>query len=371
MDCDIILMSLDEGGAVPRLRGNSKQINQVMDTFSAVKLTEETMQSTRYRWMVVVALLAMLVPVANAQWSGTNPVTTNSNVGIGPGAASPASILHIAGPSGVNAITVDTPGNENFRFQSISGIANWGALTLNANYTFPSGWSLDETAQNGWFFKIDGRGINTASVVNGLWLYRIPSGAGFHTDEYPTFGVTNGYSFFKDKVGIGTDSNTMPDAQLQVVGSAHISVDLTVDGNIAAKYQDIAEWVPARERLTAGTVVVLDPERENEVKASSHAYDTTVAGVVSAQPGITLGAAAAGKVKVATTGRVVVHVDAGSDGIKIGDLLVTSDKRGTAIRSEPMEIQGRKFHQPGTVIGKALQPLASGEGEILVLLSLQ
>jgi hypothetical protein len=41
------------------------------------------------------------------------------------------------------------------------------------------------------------------------------------------------------------------------------------------------------------------------------------------------------------------------------------------MRSEPMDINGRHFHQPGTIIGKALQPLQSGVGEILVLLSLQ
>jgi hypothetical protein len=39
--------------------------------------------------------------------------------------------------------------------------------------------------------------------------------------------------------------------------------------------------------------------------------------------------------------------------------------------SEPMEINGRKFHQPGTILGKALEPLAKGEKDILVLLSLQ
>jgi hypothetical protein len=41
------------------------------------------------------------------------------------------------------------------------------------------------------------------------------------------------------------------------------------------------------------------------------------------------------------------------------------------MRSKPIEIQGRRFHQPGTIIGKALEPLAGGEGEILVLLSMQ
>jgi hypothetical protein len=36
-----------------------------------------------------------------------------------------------------------------------------------------------------------------------------------------------------------------------------------------------------------------------------------------------------------------------------------------------MIIGGRQLHAPGTLIGKALEPLPSGTGEILVLLSLQ
>lgn len=41
------------------------------------------------------------------------------------------------------------------------------------------------------------------------------------------------------------------------------------------------------------------------------------------------------------------------------------------MRSEPITLNGREFHQPGTIIGKALEPLGGGRGEILVLLSLQ
>lgn len=333
------------------------------------------MRSSNVRLTVLVLFAVALVATAQADTfqTGTSGVVNTANpTKVGLGTSAPESILHLAGPLGVNAITLDTPGSQNFRFQSIPAIAEWGALTLNSNYTGGSGWALDDSAQNGWFFKIDGRGVNTANVNNGLWLYRIPSGAGFHSNEYPTFGVTNGYTWFRDRVGINlADPSSTPDSNLHVVGSAHITTTLTVDGNIAAKYQDIAEWVPSSEKLTAGMVVVLDRERENEVIASTQAYDTAVAGVVSAQPGITLGEAASDKAKIATSGRVLVHVDAGKGGIKIGDLLVSSSKPGTAMKSQPMDINGRKFHQPGTVIGKALQPLPSGEGEILVLLSLQ
>jgi hypothetical protein len=96
-----------------------------------------------------------------------------------------------------------------------------------------------------------------------------------------------------------------------------------------------------------------------------------VAGVVSANPGLVLGDADEQKVKVATTGRVKVKVDATEKPIGMGDLLVTSNKVGVAMRSEPIEFAGVEIHRPGTLIGKALEPLTEGEGEVLVLLSLQ
>ena len=146
---------------------------------------------------------------------------------------------------------------------------------------------------------------------------------------------------------------------------------MTVTGNIAAKYQDVAEWVPATRPILAGTVVVLDREHSNRVVPSAQPYDTAVAGVVSQSPGLLLGERGEGKVMVATTGRVKVRVDAAHGAIRVGDLLVTSEKEGIAMRSEPVSVGGVAMHRPGTLVGKALEPLSEGQGEILVLLSLQ
>jgi hypothetical protein len=118
-------------------------------------------------------------------------------------------------------------------------------------------------------------------------------------------------------------------------------------------------------------VVVLDRTRNNEVIPSHEAYDTAVAGVVSANPGVILGEGSPSKAQIATSGRVKVHVDATAGPIEVGDLLVTSDKPGVAMRSKPVSVSGVKMHRPGTLIGKALEPLRSGQGDILVLLSLQ
>ena len=174
-------------------------------------------------------------------------------------------------------------------------------------------------------------------------------------------------------VGTGTPNNSY---KLDVAGAANVGGNLNVTGNITganiqATYQDVAEWVPSVQKLAAGTVVVLDAARTNHVVASSGAYDTKAAGVVSAQPGVILGVAGEGKVMVATTGRVRVRVDATRGAIRVGDLLVTSGVEGLAMRSVPVDLGGTPIHRPGTIIGKALEPLASGTGEILVLLSLQ
>jgi hypothetical protein len=169
-------------------------------------------------------------------------------------------------------------------------------------------------------------------------------------------------------VGIGT---LAPQSLLDVAGDIRVAGNAIVSGNIAAKYQDIAEWVQTRQPIAAGMVVSLDSSLSNSVRPSARAYDTHVAGVVSAMPGVVLGQAGPGKALVSTTGRVIVMVDATRHPIRIGDLLVTSDLPGLAMKSQPLRVNGVSIHRPGTIIGKALEPLMKGRGKILVLLSLQ
>jgi hypothetical protein len=187
------------------------------------------------------------------------------------------------------------------------------------------------------------------------------------------------------KVGIGRSNPAEAldvNGSANVTGSVNVTQNISAAGNISATgsitggtinatYQDVAEWVPSSQKLSAGTVVVLDVGKTNHVLASTRAYDTKVAGVVSDSPGVILGEGGEDKLKVATTGRVKVNVDATRAPIKVGDLLVTSDAEGVAMKSVEVDLGGIKIHRPGTIIGKALEPLEKGTGEILVLLSLQ
>lgn len=211
---------------------------------------------------------------------------------------------------------------------------NWAALTLNTAFD-GGGFVLDNTDYPGWFVKLDGR-----ETYDHFAVYRVPTGSGSHTDE--------------EQLLLLTDEG-----------------DLTVAGSMGALNQDIAEWVPVTESMRAGTVVILNTDKTNEVMPSSTPYDMTVAGVVSDFPGLILGHKGEDKAKIATTGRVKVFVDASVTPVKVGDLLVTSSKPGMAMVSTPVDVSGVKMHRPGTIIGKALEPLAGGVGEVLVLLSMQ
>jgi hypothetical protein len=203
-----------------------------------------------------------------------------------------------------------------------------------------------------------------STFLRGDNTWAVPSGG-----SQWTTGSSNSINYSPSgNVGVGT---AVPTSKLHVTGDGRFTGNLTVEGNIAAKYQDVAEWVPSSEQIPTGTVVVLDSTKSNHVVSSGRAYDTRVAGVISARPGIALGEGGNGKVLVATTGRVLVNVDATTSPIHIGDLLVTSDVPGMAMKSIPVNIGGIQLHRPGTLIGKALEPLEKGSGKILVLLSLQ
>ena len=301
--------------------------------------------------VLVVALGARSMPVAaqTASWTlgpGNSAFYNSGNVGVG--ASAPVEKLHVFG---------NVNGNVGLRFENAS--AGPFAQSLVFLFNDVGFGTLNMTSSAGGnLFRIQ----SNSAITGGIVMRTLTAADIQLAPNDATALIVKG----NGNVGIGT---TAPSSKLHVAGDITLTGTLS-GGNVQAKYQDLAEWVPSDSDLAPGTVVVLDPDKSNLVMASAQPYDTRVAGVVSERPGILLGEGGDGKIKVATTGRVQVRVRSDKP-VKVGDLLVTSDIAGTAMVSQPIDIAGVQIHRPGTLIGKALEPMPAGTGEILVLLSLQ
>ena len=78
-----------------------------------------------------------------------------------------------------------------------------------------------------------------------------------------------------------------------------------------------------------------------------------------------------GKIPVGITGIAPVKASAENGPIVPGDLLTSSSLPGHAMKAGAVTIDEVTFHRPGTILGKALEPLDEGTGVISVLVALQ
>jgi hypothetical protein len=181
--------------------------------------------------------------------------------------------------------------------------------------------------------------------------------------------------FFDDSgisLGAGTTSSP-PQVTVRINENGHLSakvLEITGGADLSEQF-DVRK--PSRDLpLEPGMVVVIDPENPGSLTVSGQPYDRRVAGIISGaggvKPGMLMGqrgSMADGSQPVALTGRVYCRADAANGPIEPGDLLTTSGTPGHAMKvSEHTRAQG-------AILGKAMSSLKSGQGLILVLVSLQ
>ncbi|MBI3660879.1 hypothetical protein HY230_10485 [Candidatus Acetothermia bacterium] len=122
--------------------------------------------------------------------------------------------------------------------------------------------------------------------------------------------------------------------------------------------------------LELGDVLIIDPQQPRAVKKSTTANSRLVAGVYSTKPSVLsiadhhIDDSLAGEVPLAVVGIVPTKVTTENGAIHIGDLLVSSSTPGHAMRAPDNPALG-------TILGKALGPLESGNGVIEVLVMLR
>jgi len=218
------------------------------------------------------------------------------------------------------------------------------------------GWSMSSAGYGGYF----GNGGNGV----GLVAYGTSMNDIFRVDRYDIFGPV---PVFRVN-GAGN---------VQADGGYHCGNDIldsagTLDENEIAPClydsspADFAEMLPASQELEPGEVLVVGPD--GNLERSSQAYQAAVVGVYSTRPsylGNSQKLGQEGYVPLAIAGIAPVKVSAENGPIQPGDLLVSASIPGHAMRCQGVETCF------GRAIGKAMQPLTSGEGVILVLIILQ
>jgi hypothetical protein len=215
---------------------------------------------------------------------------------------------------------------------------------------------------DGWSSNGNGSGVwGGTDSTNGVGVvgHNYAGGSGVHAESDSGAGLVARSASGNPIMAFGSSAQ---DVEFSVSNTGNVYADGTFNPGGA----DFAEMLPAHTGLKPGDVLIIG--LDGKLTRSTQAYQTTVVGVYSTQPGFVGGASdeadLTGKIPLAVMGVVPVKVSAENGAIRPGDLLTTSSIPGHAMKAGA--------NSPiGTVIGKALGSLTSGTGVIQMLVILQ
>ncbi len=218
-------------------------------------------------------------------------------------------------------------------------------------------------------------GLNTA---NGPGMYAKSTGTGFVGSALIATNTTNGgsalyaYGISNSSAAavITNDTTSSTSDILQAWNQAAVRFRISTAGEVYAHGAfhpngvDYSDRLPAAAGLEPGDVVVIGDD--GLLHRSTMKNETDVAGVYSTKPGVVGQREDEQRVAipVALAGVIPVKATFENGAIHAGDLLVSSSTPGRAMRAP-------KDPQPGTVVGKAMQRLEAGAGEIEMLVMLR
>jgi hypothetical protein len=222
-----------------------------------------------------------------------------------------------------------------------------------------SGTGIQASSESGVGLQATSNSGNAVSATS-------TGGIGVYAQGAEYAGQFDGTVFIGGALSIVAPSNSA--YAISVLGGdlKMLGGDVLLSGADCAEDFDV---VAAAADFGPGTVMVLT--ENGALQPSRNAYDKKVAGVISGagddRPGLILGRCPSSKSRMplALVGRVYCKADAEYGPIDIGDLLTTSPTVGHAMQAAD---PAKAF---GAVIGKALQPLRSGQGLVRILVALQ
>jgi hypothetical protein len=261
-----------------------------------------------------------------------------------------------------------------------------------------SSWGVYGVASDGLAYGVYGR--QGDSITGGLGVYGQNDGGGSGVSGYNqgdgngTWGFSSGYN------GVGGGTNRVDNNYGLYTADNLYSANYNLSGAILQVVENAGD-----EPLELGDLVAIAgmgaPAVEGgppllQVQKASEAHSTAVVGVVASSfsaewlvdqgrldpTGATVstsdiplagpGPVAPGDyLLVVVQGPAQVKASALAGAIQPGDLLSSAGQTGYAARAAEIEIEGARIARPGTVVGKALEPLEADQALIYVFVTLQ
>lgn len=275
--------------------------------------------------------------------------------------------------------------------------ANFGAIGI-SNSTLGTGVKGQALATTGTTYGVYG---STAGDSSAAGVYGISTSTQQQSSTYGIYGATRGaygvgvFGYSTSTAGTpfgvfgrvdssggiaGQFTNTASTGNVLAASNANGRVfRVDTSGNIymsgtvhtgGADFAELVEAAPSLDQYTPGDLLVIDEQNDRRVRISSEPYSTAVIGIYSAKPGV-LGSTRAmtdgtsSEVPVAMIGIVPCKASTENGPIRRGDLLVSSSTPGYVMKGTD------RMLMTGAIVGKALQPLESGQGVIEIAVTLQ
>lgn len=244
--------------------------------------------------------------------------------------------------------------------EGVSDSASPGDIGVYGHVGEPSISGLEPGLNAGVWGESD-RGFGIVGSSNNIgvfgWTERGIAVDGFSANGTSVQAITRTGTLF---IGDSIDENNRPTRRVTITGEG----DMTVSGQINSGGADLADLLPAVEGLSPGDVLIIN--ESGLLAPSREAYQTSVVGVYSTQPGFvgSQGDINVNQVPLALAGIVPVKVSDENGNIQPGDLLVASSLSGYAMRA------GEEAPS-GSVVGKALQGFDGEVGTIQMLVMLR
>lgn len=257
------------------------------------------------------------------------------------------------GDAGVYGVATSAYGVYGFQSGTASGLGTYGRTD---GYGSGASGVSYSTGNGTWGYSSEGDGVNasTARADNNYGVYTPDN---LYSLNFHLLGAT---------MQVVQNGDSVPLEQGDVVVIAGLG-ESPVDG------VPLLHVRRASEANSTGVIGVVYSTYAPAWLEDPAALDPTGAtGRAEAAPAAQPGPVAPGEyLLVVVRGPCLVKANADSAAFEVGDLLASSGLPGVAGRAAEITVDGTQLAAPGTVVGKALAPLATGQKLLYVYVTLQ